>query len=189
VLGGLAPEHFATQGGNPVILERDEVSGNVVRGEGVRAVYENAQIIAGSRRTKWLPRLILRPLARRCLILPGEGTHRVRVEKPGPLRGGCGGPHRRRQRSSPNPNNEQPTPNMNTRARTTSCRSPWRRCFLDPRKLRVFTRSLYPIPRVPTTDFIRDRLLTHYILSLPLEAYAVFLSGFAREAPAGAGES
>jgi hypothetical protein len=42
VLGGLAPEHLATQGGNAVASQRDEIFGHVIRREGVRAVHEDA---------------------------------------------------------------------------------------------------------------------------------------------------
>src|SRR5829696_4164909 len=59
VLGRLAPEHLATQGGNAVFPQRDEIFGHVVRGEGARVVHEDAKIAAGRRRRGCLRRHIL----------------------------------------------------------------------------------------------------------------------------------
>ena len=55
MLGSTSPEHGATQSGNPVILQRDEVAGHVLGREGVRVVHENAQLIAGRRQTYCTP--------------------------------------------------------------------------------------------------------------------------------------
>src|SRR5829696_2919875 len=66
VLGRLAAERLATQGGYTEVPQRDEVFGHVIRGEGVRAVHQDAQIVAGSRRRSRLPRLILRRACRWC---------------------------------------------------------------------------------------------------------------------------